>query len=136
MEETNASAWKLKPKWMRYCAGVVALVWAAFWSFFGLASGIGEGLSPMAVLVHTTLPGLIFVASAVAAWRTHVIGALVLLIEGLVILIGYSVMTYHNFPSSTIVFVILTMALPPIFASFLFISSSTLNQRGLRLFPH
>ena len=136
MEETNASAWKLKPKWMRYCAGVVALVWAAFWSFFGLASGIGEGLSPMAVLVHTTLPGLIFVASAVAAWRTHLIGAVVLLIEGLVILIGYSVMTYHNFPSSTIVFVILTMALPPIFASFLFISSSTLNQRGLRLFPH
>lgn len=115
----------MKKKWMRYSAGVLTLVWAGFWSFFGLASGIGEGLSPMAVLVHAALPGLIFVGSAVVAWRTHVIGAVVLLIEGLVVLIGYPVMTYHQFPFSTIVFVILAMALPPLVAGFLFISSSS-----------
>ena len=117
----------MEKKWMRYAAGALTLVWAGFWSFFGLASGIGEGLRPMAVLVHTTLPGLIFVASAVVAWRTHVIGAVVLLIEGLVVLIGYPVMNYHHFPFSTIVFVLVTMALPPLVAGFLFISSSTRN---------
>jgi len=127
MEDKRASTWKEKKKWMHYAAGVLSLVWAGFWSFFGLASGIGEGLSPLAVLVHATLPGLIFLASAIVAWRTQMIGAAVLLIEGLVVLIGYPVMTYHHFPFSTIVFVTLAMALPPLVAGFLFISSSTRN---------
>jgi hypothetical protein len=124
MEQPNESTAKRKKKWMRYVAGALALVWAGFWSFFGLASGIGEGLSLGRVLAHTTMPGLIFLASAVVAWRTHVIGAAVLLIEGLVVLIAYPIMTYHHFPYSTIVFVLLTMALPPLVAGFLFISSA------------
>ena len=123
MEQTKEPTGKWNKKWMRYVAGALALVWAGFWSFFGLASGIGEGLSLSRVLAHATMPGLIFLASSVVAWRTHVIGAVVLLIEGLAVLIAYPVMTYHDFPFSTIVFVLLTMAVPPLVAGFLFISS-------------
>lgn len=110
-------------KWMRHIAGALVLLWAGFWLFFGVASGIGEGLSRGAVLVHTAFPGLIFLVSAVFAWRTQVIGAAVLLLEGLAVLIAYPIMTYHQFPFSTIVFVILTMSLPPLIAGLLFIAS-------------
>ena len=123
MERENEYSWRRKTNWMRHVAGALVLVWAGFWLFFGLASGIAEGLSRGGVLVHTTFPGLIFLASAVVAWRTQVIGAALLLMEGLAVLIAYPIMTYHQFRFSTIVFVILTMSLPPLVAGLLFIAS-------------
>ena len=61
-------------KWMRYVARALALIWAGWWTFFGLASGLAEGLSPAGVLLHATLPGLIFLVSAVITWRWEAIG--------------------------------------------------------------
>jgi len=120
MKQSHAR--NLRKNWKRYVAGALALAWAAWWSFFGLASGISEGLSPGAVVLHMTVPGLIFFASAVLAWRTGVIGGAVLALEGLAVLIAYPLMTYHQFPFSTIVVVILTMSLPPLVAGLLFIA--------------
>ena len=66
-------------RWMRYIARVLALIWAGWWTFFGVACGLSEGVSPA---------GFCF--------------------------------TLHF---STIIFVLLTMALPPLAASFLFLAS-------------
>lgn len=108
-------------KWLRYSALILALIWAGWWTFFGLASGIGEGSKPVGVLLHTAAPGLIFLASAVIAWRWERIGAIVLLVEGALILIGYPLL-FRRFPLSTILFVLLTMALPPLVAGCLLLA--------------
>ena len=110
-------------RWMRYVARALALIWAGWWTFFGLACGLGEGMSPAGVLLHAALPGLIFLVSAAIAWRWEAIGGIVLVLEGLLVFIAYPVMTYSRFPLSTIVFVLLTMALPPLAAGFLFLAS-------------
>jgi ABC-type uncharacterized transport system permease subunit len=108
-------------KWLRIGGLALALVWAGWWTFFGIASGIGEKMSPAGVFAHATLPGLIFCGSVAIAWWKESIGGIVLLLEGVVALIAYPLMTYHNFPLSTIAFVILTMALPPLLAGLLLI---------------
>jgi hypothetical protein len=108
-------------KWLRVGALALALVWAGWWTFFGIASGLSEGMNPIGVLAHATLPGLIFCASVAVAWWRESIGGIVLVLEGLVALIAYPLMTHHNFPLSTIAFVILTMALPPLAVGFLLI---------------
>jgi DMSO/TMAO reductase YedYZ heme-binding membrane subunit len=65
---------------MRYIAQALALIWAGWWTFFGLACGLSEGMSPAREFCFTL-----------------------------------------HF--STILFVLLTMALPPLAASFLFLAS-------------
>ena len=52
----------------RFAVGL-ALAWAGFWTFFGIASGMAEGLSPLGILVHGSFPGLLFLVSALIAWR-------------------------------------------------------------------
>ena len=56
-------------KFMRYTARVIALLWAGWWTFFGLASGIGEGLDILGTLIHTAMPGLFFLFIAIIPWR-------------------------------------------------------------------
>ena len=51
-------------KRMRYIARALALILAGWWTFFGVASGIVEGLIPAGVLLYATMPGLIFLVSA------------------------------------------------------------------------
>jgi hypothetical protein len=64
----------------RVVARAMALVWAAFWFLFGLASGLGEGLGPIGAVMHT-VPGVIFLVSALIAWRWEAVGAVLLLLE-------------------------------------------------------
>jgi len=111
-------------KWIRYIARSLALIWAGWWTFFGLACGLSEGMSPAAVLLHAALPGLVFLGSAAIAWRWEAIGGVALMLEGLFVFIAYPVMAHsRDFPISTIIFVLLTMALPPLAAGFLFLAS-------------
>lgn len=105
-----------KQTWLRPAARGVALLWAGFWVFFGLASGIGEGLDWVGVLIHTAVPGLIFLALALLAWYREEIGGALLVIVGLVVLVWYPIDTADTFRLSTIVMVLLTMALPPLLA--------------------
>jgi hypothetical protein len=106
---------------MRYLARALALLWAGWWVFFGLASGIGEGGTPAYVLLHTAVPGLVFLISAIVAWRWEAVGGVILMLEGVLVLIGYPIV-FGRFPLTTIVFVLLTMALPPLVAGFLFLA--------------
>jgi hypothetical protein len=109
-------------RWMRYLAVIVALLWAGFWTFFGLASGISEGLSPVGILHHSIFPGLIFLISAIIAWRWNLVGGILLVLESLFVFVVYP-MRFMDFPLITILLVLATMALPPMIAGILFIVS-------------
>jgi hypothetical protein len=108
--------------WMRWMARGLSLVWAGFWVFFGVASGIGERGKPMEVLIHTAVPGLIFLVSALIAWRWEAVGGVLLVVEGLVVAVGYPLMARH-FPLSTKIFIELTMATPPLVSGLLLLSA-------------
>ncbi len=117
-------------KRMLYIARALALIWASWWTFFGLVSGAGEGLIGILANAPNALPGLVFLASAAIAWRWDAIGGVVLILEGLLVLIGYPVITHGRFPLSTIVPVLLTIALPPLVAGFLFLASWRKSRTG------
>jgi hypothetical protein len=69
--------------WSRYVARALALAWGGWWTFFGLASGIGERLTPLGVLVRALLPGGVFLATVLLIWRWERAGAVLLLLEAL-----------------------------------------------------
>jgi hypothetical protein len=100
-------------KLLRYGARALILVWAGWWTYFGVACGIGEGMSPAGIFMHS-LPGLIFLVVAGIAWRWERVGGVMLILIGLLICIGYPVMTHGRFPQLTIIIVELTFGLPPL----------------------
>jgi hypothetical protein len=106
------------------------MVWAGWWVLFGIVSGIVEGLNFTGVLAHTAMPGLIFLVSILVTWWQKVVGGIVLIIEGLIALIVYPIVDAY-LPVKTILFVLLTMALPPIIIGVLFM----LSWSGEK-FPH
>jgi hypothetical protein len=116
--------------WMRYVARVLSLIWAGWWVFFGVASGIDERGKPIEILLHAAAPGLVFLVSALVAWRWETVGAVLLLLEGLLVLIGYPLMVHGRFSLWTIVFVELTMALPPLVSGVLFLIASQMTAKA------
>lgn len=98
--------------WLRDMARVVSALWGGGWSFFGLASAIGEGLDPPGILFHTVMPGLIFLLSAVIAWRWERVGGVLLILEGLFTLVWL--------PFAATLTGLMTLSLPPITAGMLF----------------
>lgn len=100
----------------KYIARIIALVWAGWWVFFGLASGIGEGLDPIGVVVHTAVPGLIFLVLAIIAWLCEDIGGALLVLAGLVIMVIYPLMARGSLSISTILVAMALLALPPLIA--------------------
>lgn len=104
----------LGPHWTVRLARVLAALWAGFWIWFGLASGIGEGLAPLGVLIHTAIPGLLFGLLAALAWRRERAGAIALLAAGACVAVLYPLRMrgWRSFYG----FILLTMALPPLAA--------------------
>jgi hypothetical protein len=99
--------------WMRLSARAVLLIWATWWMYFGLASGLGEALTPMALCFHIAVPGLICLLSTAIAWRWDAIGGIILVLEGAAVIAGYPLMTFSHLPLSTILWVLATLGLPP-----------------------
>jgi len=114
---------------MRYTARGLALIWAGFWVFFGVASGLGEELDALGVFMHTLVPGLIFLVFALVAWKWELLGGLLVLLSGVAVAIGYPVWAAGRFELMTIVFVLLTMALPPLVAGILHLASWATSRR-------
>lgn len=130
---------------MRFAARFLALLWAGWWVFFGLASGFGEEITRLLrsytllqnlsdlrvgpVLLHAAWPGLVFLLSVAVAWRWETIGGALLIFEGLLVLVGYPLMTYRRMLPATILFVLLTMALPPLVAGALLLASRRASSR-------
>ena len=115
-------------RWLRYIARTISLLWAMLWVFFGAASGFGEGESPGGILIHTAMPGLLFLISTLAAWKWEFTGGILLMLEGLSVMFVYPMMA-RTFPTSTIIFVLLTMALPPLISGLLLLFSSRSTRR-------
>jgi hypothetical protein len=113
----------------------IAFHWAAFWLWFGLASGIGEDLSPLGVLIHAAAPGLVFLASALVAWQWQKVGGWLLVAWSVVVLVGYPIMVSDNphFGLRTITFIYATMAVPPLLAGWLLlrtVNSGSVHPRS------
>jgi hypothetical protein len=111
-----------KNKRMRSLAKSLALVWALWWIFFGVAYAVGEKFSKQALLVILVFP-LLFLGSAMLPRLSERTGGIVLLVEGLVILIGYPWITYGRAPLFAIVAVLFMLALPPLISGFLFLAA-------------
>lgn len=107
-------------KWTRYIARTIALTWALWWIFFGLASSYIEKMNFIGTLVHMAVPGFIFLISAAIAWIWESVGGIILILEGLIILIGYPLLYYNRLSTQTIVFTLLILALPALIAGFCF----------------
>ena len=115
-------------RWIRYSARAITLVWATCWiSLLGIV-GLGAlTIFPLALL----LASLILLLSVSVAWRWEIIGAVVLVLEGLLIMpLVCRVITVGHFPVPnhfpyTVMFplLLLTMALSPLIAGFLFLIS-------------
>lgn len=84
----------------------------------------------MDVLIHTTVPGLVFLVTALIAWRWQAVGGMLLLLEGLIVAVGYPWRFQGRFPLGTYVFMELTMALPPLVAGVLFLAASRMTSHS------
>ena len=118
MSQLTSSA----PQWVRNTARIIALVWAGWWVFFGVASGVGEGLDLLGVLIHTAVPGLVFLGLAVLAWFREEIGGGLLVITSLLIIVLYPVMAGSAFTLSAMIMTLILLALPPMIAGILFLA--------------
>lgn len=108
-------------RWNRRILRIVALIWAGWWAFFAWATVANQGFTLTRIVV-ATLFCLIFLGSVAIAWRREAIGGFLLLLEGLLVLIVYTA-RFGHLPFSTVVFVLLTMAVPPMVAGLLFLAS-------------
>jgi hypothetical protein len=109
----------MRLRWARPAAWTIILLVTGFWLWFGIASAASEDLGAGNWVAHVVGPGAILLATAAIAWRWPVAGAALLVLEGLVVAVGYPLMVNDRFPLTTIVFVLLTMAAPPIVAGVL-----------------
>ena len=103
--------------WSVRAAHAILILWAGFWTWFGLASGIGEGLDPLGILMHTALPGLLFIAITLLAWRWERVGGPALVVVGLAVALIYALSVGGWRPFYP--FILATMVLPPVVAGFL-----------------
>jgi len=101
-------------KWIRNTGRALAILWAGLWLLFGMLSGVGEGLDPVGIFMHTAVPGLIFLAAALIAWRWELAGGILLFIEGLATL---SIFGFARTPEG-----FLLLVLPPFVAGGLFLA--------------
>jgi hypothetical protein len=107
--------------WLLWIARLLALLWGGFWIWYGVASGISEGVGVIGTLRYAAMPGLILLASALFAWKYARTGGFLLIIEGLIIAITYPLIFGSRFPLMTVLLVLLTMATPPILAGLMFL---------------
>jgi len=101
---------------------IIGLVAAAWWLYSGIAWGTGQELDFVEALLHTALPGLIFLVSVAVAWKWESAGGVLLVVEGLFVTI-VGPMTFKHCPQMTIVLLLLTGSLPLLAAGLLLILS-------------
>jgi hypothetical protein len=100
----------------------VAVLWCAFWIWFGIASAIFEQLDTAGRILHVLVPGSFFVLLLLVAWRWEATGGGLMLLAGVAICIAYPIFFGTHFPWPVVLVVLLTMALPPLLAGGLLLS--------------
>ncbi len=106
---------------MRTMARVLACLWCGYWALFGIGSGLGEGGTN--IIFHLVFPTLIFVVLLFVFWRWERVGSIVMILLGLIVAVGYPLTVGRRFPVKTSIFMVLTMALPPLLAGLLAIAA-------------
>ncbi len=109
--------------WMRYTARTLALLWGAFWAWFCVASAIGEKSGSLGGWMHI-IPGLIFLFTALIAWKWEKPGGALMIAEGLLASVFFHVWEPKG------IFLVLVLVLPAIAAGVLFLLS------GRKPVPH
>ena len=122
MTRTSWRAWPAA-QWERNAARAILLLWAAFWVWFGLASGLSEHLTPFGIFIHTAAPGLVFFLIALLAWRFERAAAWLLFAVGAVILYAYNEFMGHR-GALFVLQVGSILAGPPLLAGLLFYMAS------------
>lgn len=128
MERLGWRAWPVA-HWERNAARAILLLWAAFWIWFGFASGLSEHLSPLGILIHTAAPGLVFAVIAAVAWRYERVAAWLLLAVAAGILYTYNEFMGHR-GTLFVLQVGSILAGPPLLAGILFNLSWRGSVRG------
>ena len=95
----------------------------AFWLWFGVASAVEEQFGWGNLLLHLLLPGGAFAIIAAIAWRWPLAGGALLIAAGFLVVVGYSLIDGEFYTTSTLVFVMLAMAAPPVAAGVLLMQS-------------
>ena len=116
----------MSPRWMRPAAWTLIVLVTAFWLWFGIASAAAERLGALNSIGHIVVPGGVLVVTALVAWRWPIVGASLLIAEGLFVAIAYPLTFGRRFPLFTTVMVWLTMALPSMIAGVLLL----VDRRG------
>jgi hypothetical protein len=115
--------------WSVRIAWTLIVLLTGFWLWFGIVSAAFEGLGPRNWATHLIMPGGVFVIIAAVAWRWRLAGAVLLIAVGLAVAFAYPVTMGDMFPTSTIVAVLLTMAVPAIAAGVLLLDSGRTVER-------
>jgi cytochrome bd-type quinol oxidase subunit 1 len=111
-------------KYIWQCRGawILVIVAIVFWLWFGIGSAISEDDGWFNWLMHLLIPGGVFILSAIVAWRWDRIGGVLFVIEGAcataVVVMG---LLADRLLSSTVLLMLLTLALPPLIAGILFL---------------
>lgn len=123
----------MKIRWMRATALTLLALGTAFWLWFGIASAWGEQLGIGNWIAHLLVPGGILLATLLVAWRWPVAGGVLLLLEGVFIAVGYPILVAGRFPWTTVLFVLATMAGPPLVAGALLLLDA--RRAGAAVLP-
>jgi len=113
---------ELTPRGSRVAVGIarsLALLWAGWWLFFGLACSISEGAGAVATVVHMAVPGGVFLAVALIGgwWRRG--GTLLLSVAGIVICVAYPALMADRLPVLGLALATAILGLPPLVAGLL-----------------
>lgn len=101
---------------MRNAARCIAVLWAGFWTWFCIASAIGERQGLAGALMHQ-VPAAVMVASVLLAWRWPRVGGALLVAEALFVA---SPVWVHFSPGRFLV-----LGLPPLVAGIFFLISGS-----------
>jgi hypothetical protein len=111
-----------KPYLPRYIARAVALLWGAWWTFFGIASTI-DSSTPQQILTASAIIIPLFMGSVLIPWKWEKPGGALLMLEGFAIFIAYARISSRPVLPSTAVFVLGLMALPLLLCGLTFLLS-------------
>lgn len=119
--------WYGMQEWERMVARVLSLAWGVFWAWFGFASGVAE-YAAFTDVVLQTLPGLIFIAISLYAWRSPAAGGAILLVVALVVFCSYWSSTAGESAVQGLGTAIL-LSLPPLMSGALFLAAAPAPPR-------
>ena len=104
--------------WLRPLALAVSSTWAIWVVVFavGEAALDRNWFAPVVVVV-------LMVVSIVVGWRYEPVGGILLLLEGLLVCLAYPIGFLHAAKTGAMLFVIVTLGLPPILSGLLYLSA-------------